>query len=225
MPLFYAAVVAASFFYGYLRLASGSLWPASIAHAVHNSAWSLMVAFTATSSPVLVNNYLLGDSGILITVAAAAGAVLVSRMMPQDDHKARHDATPPGARTGYPDRNCPFQAGLVMPQATSRPRPALRRWKPRRHVPALLLLTVALCMVPPVPSYADPPPAASPDFVAIEAYLDREMRDVRIPGLALGIVHKDEIAHLQGFGVADASGRVVTPQTEDGTVDSCRRRC
>ena len=94
VPLFYAAVVAASFFYGYLRLASGSLWPSSIAHAVHNSALGLMVAFTATSSPVLVNNYLLGDSGILITVAAAAGALLVSRMMPRDDDKARPDANP-----------------------------------------------------------------------------------------------------------------------------------
>ena len=94
VPLFYAAVVAASFFYGYLRLASGSLWPSSIAHAVHNSAWGLMVAFTATSSPVLVNNYLLGDSGLLITVAAAAGALLVSRMMPRDDDKARPDANP-----------------------------------------------------------------------------------------------------------------------------------
>jgi CAAX protease family protein len=95
MPLFYAAVVAGSFFYGYLRIASGSLWPASIAHAVHNSAWGLMVAFTATSSPVLVNNYLLGDSGIVITVGAALGAVLVSRMMPRGDDKARHDATSP----------------------------------------------------------------------------------------------------------------------------------
>jgi Type II CAAX prenyl endopeptidase Rce1-like len=37
LPLFYAAVVAGSFFYGYLRLASGSVWPASIAHATHNS--------------------------------------------------------------------------------------------------------------------------------------------------------------------------------------------
>jgi CubicO group peptidase (beta-lactamase class C family) len=80
-------------------------------------------------------------------------------------------------------------------------------------VPALLLLTVALCMVPTVPSYADPPPAASPDFVAIDAYLAREMRELRIPGLALGIVHNDEIVHLRGFGVADASGQVVTPQT------------
>jgi membrane protease YdiL (CAAX protease family) len=94
MPLFYAAVVAGSFFYGYLRMISGSLWPASIAHAMHNSAWGLMIAFTATSYPLLVNSYLLGDSGILITVGAAAGAVLVGRMMPRGG-KARPDATPP----------------------------------------------------------------------------------------------------------------------------------
>jgi CubicO group peptidase (beta-lactamase class C family) len=68
-------------------------------------------------------------------------------------------------------------------------------------------------MVPTVPTYADPPAAGSPDFVAIDAYLDREMRELRIPGLALGIVHDDEIVHLQAFGVADASGRAVTPQT------------
>jgi len=42
---------------------------ASIALAMHNSAWGLMIAFTATSYPVLVNSYLLGDSGILITSA------------------------------------------------------------------------------------------------------------------------------------------------------------
>ena len=100
-----------------------------------------------------------------------------------------------------------------MPQAGLGPWPSLRRWKPGRQVPALLLLTVALCMIPTAPSYADPPAAGSPDFVAIDAYLDREMHELRIPGLALGIVHNDEIVHLQGFGVADASGRAVTPQT------------
>ncbi len=39
------------------------------------------------------------------------------------------------------------------------------------------------------------------------------MRDLRIPGLALGIVQGDQIVHLKGFGVADPSGRAVTPQT------------
>jgi hypothetical protein len=61
---------------------------------MHNSAWGLMVAFTATSYPVLVNSYLLGDTGILITFGAAAGAVLVGRMMPRGG-EARPDPNQP----------------------------------------------------------------------------------------------------------------------------------
>src|SRR3712207_1453550 len=63
LPLFYATVVAASFVYGYLRLYTGSVWPASLAHAVHNAAWGTLGAFTATSFPVIVNKYLVGDYG------------------------------------------------------------------------------------------------------------------------------------------------------------------
>ena len=95
LPLFYAAVVAGSFFYGYLRLASGSLWPSSIAHATHNSAWGIMVGFTATSSPLLVNGYLLGDFGIVITVAAAIGAALVSRLVPPGGDEVRRGGDTP----------------------------------------------------------------------------------------------------------------------------------
>jgi CubicO group peptidase (beta-lactamase class C family) len=51
---------------------------------------------------------------------------------------------------------------------------------------------------------ASPTLQAEPDFAAIDAY---------IPGMALGIVWDGQIAHLQGFGVADSSGRAVTPQT------------
>jgi membrane protease YdiL (CAAX protease family) len=32
--LFYGTFVAASFFFGYMRIYTGSIWPASIAHAV-----------------------------------------------------------------------------------------------------------------------------------------------------------------------------------------------
>jgi CubicO group peptidase (beta-lactamase class C family) len=39
------------------------------------------------------------------------------------------------------------------------------------------------------------------------------MEKMRMPGLALGIVKGDEVAHLEGFGNADSSGRAVTPQT------------
>ena len=50
-PLFYGTIVAASFFYGYLRIYTGSIWPASIAHSVHNAAWGVLGAFTANGLP------------------------------------------------------------------------------------------------------------------------------------------------------------------------------
>jgi len=81
LPLFVATVVAASFVYGYLRIYTGSVWPASIAHSVHNAAWGALGAFTATSYPVIVNKYLVGDYGIFILVGAVIGAIWVGRRL------------------------------------------------------------------------------------------------------------------------------------------------
>ena len=81
LPLFYATVMAASFVYGYLRLYTGSVWPASLAHATHNAAWGALGAFTATSYPVIVNKYLVGDYGVLILVGAVVGAVWINRAL------------------------------------------------------------------------------------------------------------------------------------------------
>jgi uncharacterized protein len=80
-PLFYGTIVAASFLFGYLRIYTGSVWPASIAHSVHNAAWPLLGGLTATASPVLVNLYLVGDFGILILVGTLIGAIWVGRML------------------------------------------------------------------------------------------------------------------------------------------------
>jgi CubicO group peptidase (beta-lactamase class C family) len=62
-------------------------------------------------------------------------------------------------------------------------------------------------------SAASQPEADTPDFVTIDRYVEQEMQATRLPGLALGIVQGDQIVHLKGFGVADLSGRAVTPQT------------
>jgi uncharacterized protein len=90
LPLFYGTVVAASFVYGYLRLYTGGVWPASLAHAVHNAAWGTLGAFTVTSYPIIVNKYLVGDYGILILVGAVIGAVWLNRRLmrsgPEDPH-------------------------------------------------------------------------------------------------------------------------------------------
>jgi CubicO group peptidase (beta-lactamase class C family) len=52
-----------------------------------------------------------------------------------------------------------------------------------------------------------------PDIASIDAYISAQMQADHIPGMALGLVHNDQVMHLRGFGSADQSGRVVTPQT------------
>jgi membrane protease YdiL (CAAX protease family) len=79
LPLFVATIVAGSFFFGYLRVWTGSVWPASIAHTSHNAAWGTLAAFTVTSNPVVVNEYLVGDNGILILAGTAIAALWLGR--------------------------------------------------------------------------------------------------------------------------------------------------
>lgn len=47
----------------------------------------------------------------------------------------------------------------------------------------------------------------------IDAYIHSRMQIASIPGLALGIVYRDQIVYLKGYGIAGTDGRVVTPQT------------
>jgi len=51
------------------------------------------------------------------------------------------------------------------------------------------------------------------NFTTIDAYIEEQMDNLDIPGLALGIVEDGQIVHLQGFGVTGSSGEKVTPQT------------
>jgi uncharacterized protein len=95
VPLFYGTIVAASFFFGYLRIYTGSTWPASIAHSVHNTAWSTLGAFTVTSSPVLVNLYLVGDYGILILVGVVIGAIWVGYYLRSGMNEAQSGGAAP----------------------------------------------------------------------------------------------------------------------------------
>jgi uncharacterized protein len=91
LPLFVATIMGESFFLGPLRLYTGSVWPASLGHSMHKTAWPLLGALTATSSPIVVNYYLAGDAGILIVVGLElVGIWLAYRFRsgsdtPQDD--------------------------------------------------------------------------------------------------------------------------------------------
>jgi CubicO group peptidase (beta-lactamase class C family) len=55
--------------------------------------------------------------------------------------------------------------------------------------------------------------SARPDFADIDAYVQRELDKMHIPGAAVGIVEGDQALHLQSFGEADNDGRLVTTST------------
>lgn len=50
-------------------------------------------------------------------------------------------------------------------------------------------------------------------YDAIDAYIKRQMRRLRMPGVSLAIVEGDKIVHLRGFGKAHPHGRAPGPQT------------
>jgi CubicO group peptidase (beta-lactamase class C family) len=60
------------------------------------------------------------------------------------------------------------------------------------------------------PALAQSTPA---NFDAVDKYISTKMKELGIPGAALVIVEGDQIVHLKAFGVADAAGRPVTPQS------------
>jgi hypothetical protein len=99
VPLFHGTIVAASYLFGYLRIYTGSIWPATIAHAVHNSAWSVLATLTVTSSPALVNFYLVGDYGILILVGVAVGAIWVGYYFRSGTNKAQSGGEAPEVKS------------------------------------------------------------------------------------------------------------------------------
>jgi uncharacterized protein len=94
VPLFLLSLTVAGGIYGYLRVTTDSVWPASIGHSAHNAFWELFSGLTIASTP-LASEYLAGESGILPTIGyALVAAVLLYRL------SSRERATPqPAAAT------------------------------------------------------------------------------------------------------------------------------
>jgi membrane protease YdiL (CAAX protease family) len=67
VPLFLLALTAAGVWYGYLRITSQSVWPASIAHTSFNVTLEQLGSVTIAASP-LAMEYLLGESGLITLV-------------------------------------------------------------------------------------------------------------------------------------------------------------
>jgi NADPH:quinone reductase-like Zn-dependent oxidoreductase len=51
------------------------------------------------------------------------------------------------------------------------------------------------------------------DADSLDDYIRASMHTARIPGLALGVVQRDHVAYLKGYGIAGPDGRPVTAQT------------
>jgi CAAX protease family protein len=78
LPLFGASVIAFSFLIGYLRTISDSVWPAVLAHFAHNATFAWMMKYaTSTKHPVIVGEYLAGDTGLLVFIGTAACALVI----------------------------------------------------------------------------------------------------------------------------------------------------
>jgi len=57
------------------------------------------------------------------------------------------------------------------------------------------------------------PTSGSTPYGSIDAYIERQMRRLHIPGASLAIVEGDKTVHRRGFGRARPGGDVPTPQT------------
>lgn len=79
LALFSATVISFSFLFGQLRTLSGSVWPAVLGHFAHNAAFAwLASAIVLTDQPVLVNEYLAGDTGLFVLLGTVASVVAIA---------------------------------------------------------------------------------------------------------------------------------------------------
>ncbi|HEX3047889.1 MAG TPA: serine hydrolase domain-containing protein [Bacillota bacterium] len=79
--------------------------------------------------------------------------------------------------------------------------------KPYLYFIPFIFLTIIL-----LPTQAAPAQATS-NFDRIDQFITRKMKAYHIPGLSLGLVKKDKIYYLKGYGSADPFGTPITPQT------------
>lgn len=77
VPLFLATLTIAGTVFGYLRLASVSVWPAAIAHAMWNLTWGILSEVTAGDPRTL--EYAAGESGVIPLAVLTSLAYFLSR--------------------------------------------------------------------------------------------------------------------------------------------------
>ena len=91
VPLFLAILTVAGILYGYLRNASGSLWPVVIAHGTFNAVLGALAGAAVFDNPTTAA-YLTAETGVFTLLALIILAwVLVRRPVTRkEDQLARH---------------------------------------------------------------------------------------------------------------------------------------
>jgi uncharacterized protein len=87
VPLFLAVLTVAGILYGYLRNASGSLWPVVIAHGTFNAVLGVLAGAAVAANPTTVA-YLTGETGVFTLLALIILAWVLTRrstLQKQDD--------------------------------------------------------------------------------------------------------------------------------------------
>ena len=93
VALFLATLTVAGVVYGYLRLTTGSTWPAVLAHAIANVVWGMLSGLTIAASPVTLE-YLAGETGLLPLLATAVVAGWLLHRLSQEPRAAQHGIVP-----------------------------------------------------------------------------------------------------------------------------------
>jgi uncharacterized protein len=78
VPLFLAILTVAGILYGYLRNASGSLWPVVIAHGTFNAVLGTLAGAAVTENPTTAA-YLTGETGVFTLIALVIVAWMLAR--------------------------------------------------------------------------------------------------------------------------------------------------
>ena len=90
--------------------------------------------------------------------------------------------------------------------------------KQTRWIVLLCLILIAVMIAMPVSASF-----AEPDFGEIDAFVETQMRELRIPGLALAIVQHDQIVYLQGEARAGKQAELEDVRLQP-VVDRARER-
>jgi len=77
----------------------------------------------------------------------------------------------------------------------------------------IILITLALFFSSVHSQAAFARPDKGDRFQEIDSFINKQMADLNIPGVAIGIVEGNEVRYVQGYGVADEEGRKITSET------------